>query len=307
MALTFKGIPSGGFGGYSLTDEMLYNVKFWLDWGLLHHGAFSEYRYSDTSYYSDEDARLHAVPDERYGDGRVWEGVGPEWVWESGVAVANPPFQVSGINVNGAFYPTGTTGPCAFHVDYQHGRIIFDRQQNLTDDVRADYCHRQVQVAFADHPDFRRLMQQSVEDFLTDAEPSGTPAREHQVWLPSIFIQVDRGTQRGLQLGGGQIKTREVRLFIFADNPTDRNLLADWLDFQSRSALVMADLNAAPFPFDAYGDLASGALTWPQMAQGHPGYKLRIQNGEMARLNSVNPRLFRARVSWTVEIDVGGI
>jgi hypothetical protein len=31
MSLTFKGIPSGGFGGYSLTDEILYNVKFWLD------------------------------------------------------------------------------------------------------------------------------------------------------------------------------------------------------------------------------------------------------------------------------------
>ena len=57
----------------------------------------------------------------------------------------------------------------------------------------------------------------------------------------------------------------------------------------------------------AYGDLASGALTWPQMAQNHPGHKLRIRNGEMARLDPMNPRLFRARVSWTAEIDVGGI
>ena len=36
------------------------------------------------------------MPDERYGNGRVWEGVGPEWVWESGVAVADRAVQVHG-------------------------------------------------------------------------------------------------------------------------------------------------------------------------------------------------------------------
>ena len=40
VALTFKGIDDAGFGGYAFTDQLLYNLKWWIDHGLLHHGAY---------------------------------------------------------------------------------------------------------------------------------------------------------------------------------------------------------------------------------------------------------------------------
>ena len=40
------------------------------------------------------EGQLHCAQDERYEYGRVWEGYGREWVWESGVNVASPPFAV---------------------------------------------------------------------------------------------------------------------------------------------------------------------------------------------------------------------
>ena len=309
-ALNFKGINVGGFGGYDLTDQLLYNIKWFLDWGLVNNGAYGIYLYDSTSYFDDDEARLHPTRDERYEEGRVWEGVGREWVWESGISLSSGavnPFRVSGVYIDGGFHPISEIGISSHHIDYLNGRVIFDNPQSLTADIRAEYARRSVYVDFADSLEFRRLMLESVEEFLSDNLPSGTPVREHQIWLPSIFIEVKSGTQRGLQLGGGQIKTRTVVFHIFADNPQDRNLLTDWLDYQTRTCFWMADLNTITFPFDEYGDIKAGTTNWPTLVSGYPWKKLRVIEGTMATINSLNTNLFRARVEWNVEVDVGSI
>ena len=310
MALTFKGINVGGFGGFELTDQLQYNLKWFLDWGLLNRGAYGIYEFDSASWYDDDESALHVVPDERYEQGRVWEGAGREWVWESGVTIGSgaiDPFRVSGVYVNSVFFPIADTGINRHHVDYLHGRIIFDEPKNSADDIRAEYTRRSVHVGFADDPEFRVMMLEAVEEFLTDSSTSGTPTREHQIWLPSVFIEVTTGEQRGSQLGGGQIKTRYVNFHIFADNPSDRNLLMDWIDFQSRSAFFMADLNNIVFPFDQYGDIVSGVTNWVNMVSANPWKKLRVIDSQCSKLNSLNSQLFRARVTWEVEVDFGSI
>lgn len=310
MSLTFKGINEGGFGGYELTDQLQYNIKWFIDWNLLNNGAYSIYYYGSESWYDDEESQLHVVPDERYEQGRVWEGAGHEWVWESGVSIGSgaiDPFRVSGVYINSVFYPIADTGINRHHVDYLNGRIIFDEPKNADDDIRAEYARRSVHVGFADDSDFRVMMLNAVEEFLTDSFPSGTPAREHQIWLPSIFIEVNSGEQRGWQLGGGQIKTRYVTFHIFADNPSDRNLLMDWLDYQGRTTFWMTDLNNITFPFDEYGDIVSGVTNWVNMVSAYPWKRLRVIDSSSATINSLNSQLFRARVTWEVEIDFGDI
>lgn len=309
MSLDFKGIEYG-FGGYSLTDQLLYNLKFFLDWNFLNHGAYGIYLYDSISYYDDDESKLHLVPDERYEQGRVWEGTGRSFVWESGISLGSGainPFRVSGVYIDGDFYSTDEVGINAHHVDYLNGRIIFNEPKNASDDIRAEYTSRSVQVGFADTQDFRVMMLNAVEEFLTDSSTSGTPIREHQVWLPSIFIEVGTGKQRGMQLGGGQIKTRYVTFHIFADNPQDRNLLMDWLDYQSRTTFWMADLNNITFPFDEYGDTVNGVTNWVDMVAAHPWKRLRVMDGTSATINSLNSRLFRARVTWGIEIDMENI
>ncbi|RLC89081.1 MAG: hypothetical protein DRJ03_00565 [Chloroflexi bacterium] len=308
--LNFKGTNEGGFGGYELTDQLQYNLKWFLDWGLLNRGAYSIYEYDSESWYDDDEARLHVVPDERYEQGRVWEGAGREWVWESGVSLGSgavDPFRVSGVYIDGDFYASDAAGIYAHHTDYLNGRIVFDEPKSADDDIRAEYTRRSVHVGFADDTDFRNLMLNAVEEFLTDSSTSGTPAREHQIWLPSIFIEVGTGKQRGWQLGGGQIKTRYVTFHIFADNPADRNLLMDWVDYQSRSTFWMADLNNITFPFDEHGDIVDGVTNWPNMVSAHPWKRLRVIDSTPATINSLNSQLFRARVTWEVEVDMAGI
>jgi len=309
-ALDFKGVNDGGFGGYELTDHLLYNLKWFLDWGLLNNGAYDIYTYDDASFYDDDESKLHPVKDERYGDGHVWEGAGHEWVWESGVSLngaITDPFRVSGVYINGDFYPKTETGINAHHIDYRRGRIIFDEPKSLDEDIRAEFTRKSVFVGFADHKEFRVLMLDAAYEFATDASTSGTTSREHQVWLPSIFIEVSRGKQRGLQLGGGQIKTRYVTFHIFADSPSDRNLLMDLIDYQSRKSFWMADLNNITFPFDIYGDIVDGVTNWSNMTLEHPWKRLRVVDSTTSSINSLNSQLFRARVSWEIEIDMGSL
>jgi len=310
MALTFKGIEDTGFGGYSLTDQLLFNIKNWINWGLLHHGAFESVMLDDVSFYADDESILKPSPHDTFVEGIVWEGAGREWVWESGVVVPSgmvEPFRVSGIEFDGTFLPLDTVGAKSYHVDYRHGRILFDQPQSSDSEIRVEYTKREVFVDSADTLEFRTLMLNAVEEFRTDDAPDITPVREHQAWLPAIFVDIRDGRQRGLQLGGGQIKTRIITLHIFADNPGDRNLLMDWLDFQSRAAFFMADLNDITFPFDEFGDIVDGVTNWVDMTTDAPYKKLRILDGTSTKIDAINTQLFRARVRWEAELDFGQI
>jgi hypothetical protein len=310
MSLIFKGVEEGGYGGYSLTDQLLYNLKGWIDWALLHHGAYNIYTLSQDSYFANDESVLYPVPDGRLPDRTVYNGVGREWVWETDAIVpsgAAEPFRVSGVYVNDNFVSSGSTGISRFHTDYRNGRIIFDQSQGVDDVISANYTSRGVYVGMADSEEFNLLMLDSVEEFLTNDVPSGTPSKDHQVWLPSVFLELDSGTGRGLALGGGQIKTRIITLHIFADSAGDRNLLMDWLDFQNRANFWMADLNAITLPFNEYGDVVPGTTNWADLTISHPWKKLRIMDGSVKRINSLNTKLFRATVRYKVEIDVGSI
>ena len=76
---------------------------------------------------------------------------------------------------------------------------------------------------------------------------------------------------------------------------------------QSGSAFLLADLNSITWPFDQYGDIVDGITNWPDMASEFPWKKIRIMDGRSTNINSLNQRLFRGRVTFEVEIDIGNI
>lgn len=303
---TFNGIAVSGIGGYEHTTQLLYNLKLWCDWSFLHLGGFNRVVISENSFYDSDESKLRPVADPRYPVGAVWEGLGREWVWESGLAIAAPPFRPSGVFVDGLFYPTtGSSGIGGHHIDYQRGRVIFDESQSLDADIRTEYCYRSVYVGFGDDPMLRFLMADAIRQF--DGTPSGTPMKEHQAWSPSVFIVPKAARSRGLQLGGGQIKTRSVSVLVFAENPSDRDMIVDLLDKQNRKAMVLADFNQAGLPFDLYGDVTQDAQTWPGMVEAYPWKKARFVHGSSTPLDSPNPVYFRGRVDWEIELDFGGV
>ena len=309
MSIYFKGLEqNAGFGGYSLTDQILMNLQGWISQNLLTAGAYSIYRVGQDSFFSNDESNLHYVPDGRFPDRTVFEGVGRGFVWQQGSSVPADIFMVSGVYVDGNFIPvTDVSGPYRHHIDYINGRVIFDEPVSPESIVSADYCSQEVFVSSADSSEFQNLMLESVEEFLSNTVPSGTASKEHQVWLPAVFVEVQSGGGRGLQLGGGQIKERIIVLHIFADTAGDRNFLLDVLDQQNRAAFWLANINEITFPFDSYGAVVSGATNWTDFTAQYPWRKLRIQEGTCKIINSLNTKLFRGTVTYKVEIDIGSI
>jgi len=311
VSFNFVGIESGGFGGFTVTDQLQYNIKFWLDNGFLVHGGYDIITRGLNSFFNTDESKLQKRSDRRYQEGKVWEGEGKEWVWESGIVPANSgalvPFRASGVYIDNIFYDNSISGIFSHHIDYENGRIIFDHPQNPNTNIQAEYTRRTVHVGFADDEQFKILMMNSLEEFIKETSPSGTPSREHQVWLPSVFIEVDEGSQTGLQLGGGQIKKKRIVFHIFGDKPYERNLIMDFIDFQSRKTFFMADLNAIPWIFDQFGDIIPGTTNWPDLISQFPWKKIRIIDSKSRKINSLNTNLFRAKVELIVEIDFGSI
>lgn len=310
MGINFKGIESAGVAGYSLTDQILTNLKFWIDHNLLIHGGFDIYKIGQDSFFSNDEANLKYAPDGRFPDRTVFESVGRGFVWESGIAPVNgdPPFRVSGVYVNNNFIPTTDTGKYRHHVDNLNGRIIFDEPLAENDIVSANYCSRAVYTGFADSSEFSNIMLEAIEEFLSGQTPEATPSKNNSVWLPAIFVEVQSGkVLRGLQLGGGQVKEKVIVLHVFCDTPGDRNFLLDTLDFQNRAAFWLGDLNTMPSLFDEFGDVLPGTTNFLDIASQYPYRKLRITDGTCKTINSLNTKLFRGQVRWSVEVDVGGI
>jgi hypothetical protein len=305
----FSKINKGGFSGYGLTDQIQYNLKFFLDQNFVAHGAYDLILNDSFSFHGDDENILKPISDRRYEDGRVWNGAGREWVWENVIPVVSgitPPFRVSGVIINDDFFDNNITGMFAHHVDYLNGRIIFDSPQDPTATVKAEYVRRNIFVGFADSKEFQHLLLDTIKEFFTDTEPEALPTRDNQIWLPAIFIEVDSGFQTGLELGGGQIKTRRVVFHVFAENEHDRNILLDILDFNSRKAFIMADLEKITWPFDEFGDVTT-VNNWEELINLHPYKKLRIIDGKYRKINSLNNNIFRGRIDWICEVDVGGI
>lgn len=304
MGLTFKGINEAQYAGAELTDILQTTLKWWLDWGFAHEGAY------EIVVKDDDEALTRISQDERFQPGQVWDGFGRQWIWESGIQGPSGginPTRVSGIYIDDVFFPIGTSGTFAFHVDYIHARIIFDNSQANNIEVKVPSTVRQIMVADSDSPVFRELMLNANADFLDGSQTTSTPSKDFQVHMPSIFIRIDTGRQRGLQLGGGQIKTRIVSFHIFTETPQDRNLLMDWIDYQSRIAFNLVDINKIPPQFDEFGDILPNTTNWIDLQEEFPYKKMRVNQATSATLDSLNPNIFRGRVQYEIEVDFGTI
>lgn len=307
----FKGTKS--FYDYEVSDTLAYNLKSWIDYGLLETGAYTIVSFGNaaTSGYTN----LKRTYDDRYdGHGRVYEGMGPSWVWEQDVyPVTNDiprPLVASGIRVNNTFYPANTdSGPYAHTMDFRHGRVIFKSPVPDNTKVECEYTFRDVATYLVDDPEWKIIVDGHTEKFesLQLHSPSGMAQflKESRVWLPSVVIEVGNRLNSALQLGGGDINEFDVNYHIFADNPFVNRRLADLLNNQYQHQMCLLNINTAQFPFTYEGALASGALTYPKLAiRESPyfytyGYISETSGGPQGSSTDV----YRAEVSHTISVD----
>lgn len=320
MGQLFKN--SSTFEEYKVTHQIKYNLKFYLDHNFSEQGAFFNVTIPTSGWQGSDDSRLTPVNDPRYTEpdgsfcvsgAQVWEGLGKEWVWESGlVNVATQRIEVSGVFVNGLFIDKDETGEFSHTIDYANGRIIFNGPVNTNSTVQAEYSHRQIFVGFADQDEFRQLIRESIIEKFEEfgaAPGSGLTVhtKEHRVYLPAVFIQPDQGNfEKGLQLGGGQIRTQNVVLHILTDHESTRDSLVDILELQDQSRIVFFNLNDIPFPLEFNGSLSSGALTWPQLTAQFGWKKARINGVRSSKFNpGVTGGIWRGQVVYNISLDFG--
>lgn len=264
------------FYKYDITDILNENVRSWLEYGLVEMGAYTDVRFANpsTSGYT----KLQKVHDDRYNDGRVYEGYGPSWIWESGVGTPpslTQPFPVSGVYINHTFYPITTSGIYSYKVDYKHGRVVFDAPVN-SGIVECQYCFRDVDIVTSDSPKWQTIMDhyQDAYDEIEELSPSGVAIflKDRRVWLPTIVIATNTVRSAPLQLGGGEIVTCDVKTNILSDKSFSSKRINDILLNQYQHTLTLYDIETAPKTFNYNGTLASGALDYPHLSSRNGPY-----------------------------------
>lgn len=300
-----KGTTS--FYDYSISDIIEHNLRQMLIYGLIERGAYTTVPLS-SSY-----AILQNTSDPRFGVRKMYEGMGPSWVWQSGVAVPNGytrPFLASGVYVNNVFYPTSTSGAYAHTIDYEHGRVIFNSSLPVGSVVKCEYVFNDIAVCLTNEKSWKTIVNDYLTKFLqaSTTAPSGISSsiKEDRVWLPAVFIEV-RGLadNKGLQLGGGEVQTFDAYFHIFAEEPKTRNALMDLLNDQIQHTVDLYNINTAPFNFTSKGALASDRKEYPSLASRNGAHfftycKFIDTDGQIIQ-NTVG--IFRGESHAVLEID----
>lgn len=249
------------FYDYEISDQVALNLKSWLDYGLLEQGAYTNIGLS--SPYS----TLQHTSSGNY------EGL-DQWIWESGVSQINgqsAPSQVSGIYVNGQFFPNGSTlpGGISWYTDYQNGRIITSKDLPSNSGVQCEYSVRHVATYLADSPQWKTIVHDFVENYSTlgSLAPSGfaQQIKEHRVWLPCVVVEVKDIEYVGFQIGGGDMANTTIWFHVFSDKPFSNKRLGDLIMNQSHKTLGLFDINKIPQALNYNGSLTGSGISYKDL------------------------------------------
>lgn len=311
---TLKGVTE--IGHSTCCEQLKANLVEFFNWGFLGIGGFTNVSRGTAAPYGGFSAQLRPVSDKNYDLGQVWEGHRQNWVWESGVEYPYQPIQISGVYVNGTFYPSNTSGVYAHHINYPNGQVVFDDAISTTSTVEVNYSYRYVNFYTSDAPWFKEVMFNSyrVDDPQFSQYASGvwTILAQNRVQLPAVIVEtVPRRTLTPMQIGGGQWLKQDVLFHVLSENTWDRDKLLDIVTYQKEKTLLSFDKNAMAdanrFPLDSNGSVASGAMVYPDLVKptGEGGFfwkKVFIKEMTTQEAPS-NPPMYRALVRGTFEID----
>jgi len=232
------------------------NIQFWLENKMLTEGLYRNISEAQVDFYArDLSLLLPVTSDPDYQDGQVWQSAFKNWVYESGIVPVQtgivPPTLVSGVTVNGTFYPDSTVGGFAHFVDFPNGRIIFNSPISTASIVRTSFAYKEVTVGFAEELDNERmdlLIETAIKDNPRQSGVQSYPSRDNRT-LPAIWIDVLRRENDGYELGSKSLVSDFYGvLHIWARDRWMRNIVEDILNDAHRDVLLGIDFNSAPFP-----------------------------------------------------------
>lgn len=263
-----------------VSDQLEANLIGFFQWGFLGVGGFFTARRGDETCYGAADpSRLRPVTDQNYADGRVWEGFRKDWVWESGVEYRDQPVRVSGVWVDGAMVPVGSS----VAVDYPNGRVVFAEPRAQTSVVQAEHSYRLFQVYSVDNPAWAQIQTGSFRpddpQFLQLGSGAWDVLAQNRVQLPAVFVEAVPNAKRvGRQMGGGEWVYQDVLFHVLAEERFHAKWLHDTIVAQQDKTIRGFDkgrmLTDDAFPVDAWGAPRPSGLMYPDLVKpsGQGGY-----------------------------------
>ena len=88
-------------GDTLFTSELESNLKWYMDWGLLGIGAWTDIDKPTSGVYGGDFSDLRPVQDPAYNNGEVWESARKDWVWETGTLYSDKSVDYSATQISG--------------------------------------------------------------------------------------------------------------------------------------------------------------------------------------------------------------
>lgn len=305
----FKGVDS-------ISQDLLLNIleanfKMYFDWAFLNIGAWFDVNANENTIYGvNKHSKLLPVSDPSYQDGRVWQGIRKDWVWETGVSFnSTSPLNINNISVNSSTVSKTNN----FTVNYPLGRVIFNSAQSLTSNINLNYSYRFVQVHRSSESPWFNLIQYSSlntsnDDIQRTDDGEWSIGGNHRIQLPAIIIDpVSRSRSRPYEIGNSLLwLEQDVAFYVLAETKNDRNKLLDILRLQQDITLQLFDTNLLAqndnYPLDYNGDIKNGALMYPTIVDTYPWRKCLIKNISLFEIDSPNPNFHQGMARATLEI-----
>jgi len=305
----FKGINN-------IAQDLLLNIleanfKMYLDWAFLNIGAWFDVSANQNTIYGvNRHSKLLPVEDPAYTNGRVWQGIRKDWVWETGINYNNTsPLGISNISVNS----NTITKNGNFTINYPLGRIIFNTPQSLTSDIQLSYSYRFVQVHRSSESPWFNILQfssfnTSNNDIQLTDDGEWAIGGQHRIQLPCIVIEpVSRSRSRPYEIGNNLLwLEQDIAFYVLAENKNDRNKLLDILRLQQDVTLQLFDTNLIAqndnYPLTYDGDIKNNPLMYPDIIQTYPWRKCFIKNISLFEIDSPNPNLHQGMARATLEV-----
>ena len=305
----FKGINN-------IAQDLLLNIleanfKMYLDWAFLNIGAWFDVSANQNTIYGvNRHSKLLPVEDPAYANGRVWQGIRKDWVWETGINYNNTsPLGISNISVNS----NTITKNGNFIINYPLGRVIFNTAQALTSNVQLNYSYRFVQVHRSSESPWFNILQfssfnTSNNDIQLADEGEWAIGGQHRIQLPCIVIEpVSRSRSRPYEIGNNLLwLEQDIAFYVLAENKNDRNKLLDILRLQQDVTLQLCDTNLIAqndnYPLTYDGDIKNNPLMYPDIIQTYPWRKCFIKNISLFEIDSPNPNLHQGMARATLEV-----
>lgn len=321
-AINYKLNGVQNYSDPQISKSIEWSLYRFFDYGFLNIGALVNIQFpisgvnnfpSGIGGHSAPGYTLRRVDDVRYAAGRVWEGFRNNWVHENLTGVPIEPIQFSGIYINNVFYPTGTTGPYAYKVNYPEGRIIFDSPIQLNSSIRCEYAYKLVKFDFTDQQWFKHVQFDSQN---ADNKPFAVSSGfllvnpQNKIQLPAVIIgSAPNVMLRPYEMGNlSRIHNQDVDFHILAETDFDRKQIHDIIINQFQKSVYTLNYKnmsaSGVFPLGRDGDINPSGLNYKQLMESDAflGPKMYLENIRSREIAS-SPPLFRAVVRATITIE----